>query len=93
MSSYFVCCEKCLAHIAFHSTSAAKFWMDLCNLRIKRGEYVILRGEESEELALLEKQGFIITTDMPHHIGIHITGHMMTEEGEDFFCVRQGNHE
>ncbi len=84
--------------IAFQSTSAAKLWMDLCNLKIKRGEYVILTdkndcAQENEELRILEHHGFIVTSDMPNYIPIRILCHGKTQEGEDFFCVKQGKHD
>jgi hypothetical protein len=93
MSNYFICCERCMHDIAFWSTSSAKLWMDLCNLYIKKGEYVILKGQDVEELEYLERCRFITTTDMPEHIGIHIHGHMKTLDNEDFFCIREGKHD
>jgi hypothetical protein len=67
--------------------------MDLCNLRIKRGEHVILKGEDCLELEILEKKGFIVTSDMPDNVAIHILCHMKTMDGDDFFCVKQGIHD
>lgn len=93
MGKYFICCERCFQDIAFHNTSAAKFWMDLCNLRLKRGEYVILMGQDNDELQILEHAGFIITSDMPHHVMIRIMCHMQTVNGEDFFCAKKGRHD
>jgi hypothetical protein len=60
---------------------------------MKKGTHVILKGEDNYELRILELGGFIITSDLPDHVAIHIQGHQETMTGEDFFCVKEGKHD
>lgn len=93
MSRYFVCCENCFETIGKQSTVAAKLWMDLCALRLKSGEYIEISSQDFPELRTLELLGFVVSTDKPQSIKLRINGHQTTADGEDFFCVKEGQHE
>ena len=83
------CCEKCVAHIARIHTNAARLWLDLCALRLSRGEYVKIRTTDFHEMRLLENLGFVVTTEHPpHHLIVQIK-HLHNEDGEQFFCLKE----
>lgn len=89
---YFVCCEECFKNIGKKSTSAARLWMDLCAMDCSYG-LTGLKAQDDPELRTLELNGFIRTTDKLDHINIRLLGHMETEDGEPFFCCKEGFHE
>jgi hypothetical protein len=93
MSKYFVCCEKCFETIGQKSTNAARLWMDLCALRLQEGTIVSIRTQDFPELRILELLGFVVSTDKPQNVVIRINGHQLTNEGQDFFCLKEGQHE
>ena len=91
-SKYFVCCEECFKHIGKESTSAARLWMDLCALECQYG-LVNLKIRENPALRTLELFGYVVTTDKPQHISIKLIGCMETDDGQPFFCAKEGNHD
>ncbi len=91
-SKYFVCCADCFESIGKRSTSAARLWMDLCALECQYG-LVNLKGVDNPCLRTLEHLGFLTTTDRPKHVTIRLKGRMVTEEGQPFFCCKEGLHE
>lgn len=93
MGKYFICCEKCFEVIAKRNTTCARLWMDLCAIRLKRGEYVELYSLDFPELRILEKLGFVVSTDRPEKICIRIKGYSQTPDGEDLFCLKAGKHD
>jgi hypothetical protein len=93
MSKYFICCEKCFEVIGKKNTKAARVWMDLCALRLAQGEVINLQIQDFPELRTLELLGFLVSTDHPYSTSIRIAGHIHTVEGQDFFCLKQGQHE
>lgn len=93
MSKYFACCERCFETIGKRSTNAAKLWLDLCALRLIRGDIMSIDLPDFPELRALETLGFVVSTDQPQKIIVKVKGHCLTEDGQDFFCVMGGDHE
>ena len=73
------------------STTAARLWMDLCALDCEYG-LINLKCNDNPALRMLETSGFLITTDKPSHVAIRLKGRMETQEGEPFFCSKEGLH-
>lgn len=88
---YYICCEKCLETIAKHSTSAAKFWMDLCSCHKENGPLVFMYNE-SDEVKELEKLGFLISTETKNGLLVQAVGTICTK-GEVFFCAKMCDHQ
>ncbi len=92
MSRYFICCEQCFESIGKRNTNAARFWMDLCALKLEKGEIFVLKTCDFPELRALELLGFVVSTDIHSGIALRIKGHCHTEDGQHFFCLKEGNH-
>ena len=93
-SKYYMCCEKCFEKIARLHGNAARLLMDLCALRLSRGEYVKVRAVDMPELRLLEIEGYVCSIESPPtHLIINIRGHYINEDGLDSFCLERGSHE
>jgi len=92
MSKYFICCEKCFETIGKKNTKAARLWMDFCAMKLQNGEVVEIETQDFPELRVLENLGFLISTEKKNSLAVRIKGHMSTEEGEHFFCVKEGRH-
>lgn len=93
MAKYFICCEQCLENIARNSTNAARIWMDLCAINVKKGNPFPLLTIDFPELRALEQMGFIVTTDQNGKLMIRLNGRCLTDDGYDFFCLRHGDHD
>lgn len=93
MNKYFICCEKCFEKIGKRNTKAAKLWMEFCAMRLQEGGIVVLQSADFPELRVLETMGFLVSTDQHNSLAVQVNGHMNTEEGEHFFCVKEGRHE
>lgn len=93
MSKYFICCEQCFETIGKIDTKSAKLWMDFCAMHLEKGEVLTLHPLDFEEIRTLEVLGFLVSTELEKTLAIRINGHMKTDEGEDFFCAKEGNHE
>ncbi len=91
-NKYFVCCEECFENIGKRSTAAARLWMDLCALDCQYG-LTNLKGHDNPALRTLEMSGYVLTTDKPKHVCIQLRGRMETEDGQPFFCSKEGLHE
>jgi len=92
MSKYFICCEQCFETICRKNTRAGKVWMDICAMHMSIGEIFLIENTESQELKYLENLGFLISTDTNNGILLRIKGHIFTDDGQDFFCLKGGNH-
>lgn len=79
-----MCCDDCFALLARRNTSAAKLWMELCEVQVKSEVFGLIM-EDNAYLALLESLGFIVTTDMPDVIVVKVQGHHKDNMGS-FFC-------
>jgi hypothetical protein len=90
---YFICCEECLEDIGRKSTKAARLWLDLCALRLKKGEVITFPLDNLAEIRALELLGFILTTEDQSWLKVKIRGLHLTDEGDDFFCLQDGIHE
>lgn len=92
-NKYFMCCEKCFEEIGKIDTRAARFWMDLCAMRLEYGEIVHVKSPDLPELRKLELMGFIVSTEKPNNLSLRIKGHCHNEDGEHFFCIKEGQHD
>ena len=90
---YFMCCEKCFQILGRKSTDAAKIWMDICavSLNVQR-DVVSIEGYD-KEVRVLEKNGFVISTELDYGMYVKVKGHYETTTGEHYFCSRDGRHE
>lgn len=84
MSKPGLCCDSCFGLIARRSTNAARLWLDLCELQIKSPLFG-LRTPDFPNLNLLERLGFIITTDIPGIIMVKVRGFHKDSLGT-YFC-------
>lgn len=91
MTKYFICCQQCFELIGKKSTKAAKAWMDICALRLEVGEIFEVE-KDLPEIRTLEQLGFLVSTDKPSTAVIKVHGHIIAENGEHFFCVKEGKH-
>ncbi len=92
MSKYFICCEQCFETIGRRSTNAARLWMDFCAMKLSEGSVVELDMSDFPELRVLETLGFLVSTDRLNTIAVRVNGHMSNQDGEHFFCVKEGQH-
>ncbi len=93
MSKYFICCEKCFDDIGRRNNRAARLWMELCSLTLSKGEIIHLPTQDFPELRDLEMMGFVVSTERTLIISLRIVGHIKTEDGQDFFCIKEGRHD
>lgn len=75
------------------NTSAAKIWMDLCALQEKHGPRVPIKGNGFSELAVLEKMGFIVTTETDGYVVVKVQGGELDEDCETFYCINRNEHD
>ena len=92
MTRYFTCCEKCFQTIEKRNSKAANAWMHLCLLHLTKGLNLAV-FKDKPEIRALEILGFIVSTDFQTSISIKIKGHIMTDDGEHFFCAKGGHHD
>ena len=92
MDNHFVCCDQCFEIIGNRSRKAARVWLDLCGLRLQRGEVFSLFMQDFPELRVLETLGYITTTDKPFEILVRLHGLKMLEDGVPFFCTSEVPH-
>ena len=92
-SNNLFCCGKCFHTIASQSTKAAKMWLDLCKaFTLQRGVFSV-SDYNSEVLAILEKEGYITTTeDHKLHIAIRVNGYNLVYGDEELFCINMEDH-
>lgn len=84
MSKPGLCCDVCFALIAKRSTTAAKLWLDLCEIELCAKVFGLL-VPDLPEFQLLEHLGFITTTETSNLIIVKIHGKRKDSLG-DFFC-------
>jgi hypothetical protein len=83
MSKPGICCDGCFALIAKKDTKAARLWLDLCEIQVNA--QIMSTEVENGSLKLLEKFGFIVTTDTIDRIIIKVGGRKDDASGP-FFC-------
>lgn len=93
MSKYFICCEKCFETIGKRNTRAAKLWMDFCAAILEYGKVILIQSPDFPELRVLETMGFLVSTEHSNSLAVKVNGHMNSEDGENFFCAKEGRHE
>jgi len=84
MSKPGLCCDNCFGLIARRSTSAARLWLDLCDLQMQSQQFG-LRTLDFPTLRLLEILGFILTTDIQGVIIVKVKGRVDDTLGT-YFC-------
>lgn len=84
MSKPGLCCDDCFSLIAKRNSAAARIWLYLCEIQ----ETCALFGiemDDTPEFNILERLGFITTTDLNKHIVIKVHGRHRDSLG-NFFC-------
>ena len=79
-----LCCDKCFALIAKRNTSAAKLWLDLCEIQLTLNVFGLLLPE-IPGLRLLEVLDFIATTETRDLVIVKVYG-KKNMGGKIFFC-------
>lgn len=92
MSNQFVCCNDCYEILEKIHPDAANLWIELCSLQLSNGGIVECQND-LPELRKLEILGYITTTETEKNILILTRGQIMSEDGQNFFCSRDGNHD
>lgn len=92
MSNQFVCCTECWEILEKVHPEAANLWTELCSLQLSNGGFFECQ-EDMPELRELEILGYITTTETEKNILIRARGHIMSEDGQHFFCSREGDHD
>ncbi len=92
MDNHFVCCEECFEKIGKKSTSAARLWMQLCGIRLQRGEVFSLYMQDFPELRVLETLGFITSTETALEVLVRLHGLRFMEGGIPSFCINEVPH-
>lgn len=73
---------------------AAGVWLDLCailtQIDLTDNRVIMAKINDFPELRLLEKMGFVTTTDTNQFILIKMNGY---KPDEDCFCLKGGEHE
>ncbi len=85
MSKPGLCCDSCFGLIARRSTSAAKLWMDLCDIQIKTPNRFGLKLVDIPALRLLEILGFVLTSDTDQLTLVKVNGKHCDSIGT-YFC-------
>jgi len=67
--------------------------MDLCVIRVQSGDHFDVHALDFPELSCLERLGYIVTTDYPNKIKVRMNGYMVTDDGQDFFCIKDDEHD
>ena len=90
----FVCCNRCFDDLHESSVAAAQLWLKLCAFSCAKGMQPYIKGKESREFKMLEKMGYIVTTDHKDEILIRVKGKLEVPDYEGFFCARDcyGTH-
>ncbi len=84
MSKPGLCCDKCFFLIAERNATAAKLWLDLCQVQ-ENCLCFGLKLLDNPYLELLEELRFITTTDTKDMILVKVQGIAFDEAGA-FFC-------
>ena len=92
MSKFYTCCEKCLQTIGTINTPAAKTWMDLCQIGNIKG-FTEVKFYDCHQFQILERHGFLVSTEKEDGIAIRLNGKCHTNDGLDLFCIKGGCHD
>lgn len=92
MSKYVICCETCFEKIGKRNTAAARLWMDFCVAHKQKAGMIKVVSGDVPEVRVLELLGFITSTDKPGHLIVDVKGHLLTDDGNDFYCLEGGDH-
>ena len=89
MSRPGVCCNRCFRLIAKQSTTAARLWLDLCEVQMERKLFGLVTSDNAA-LKTLETMRFITTTETPTMILVKVNGHQF-HKGDNLFCGEKCN--
>ncbi len=93
MSKSFVCCERCFNEIGNRSGRCVRLWMDLCAMYCARGGAFDILTPDLPYLRMLERLGFVISTENDYGLLIKVLGYCISRDGEPCFCIKGGRHE
>lgn len=94
MTKYFICCEKCYRDLNDYNPASGSLWMAFCKDVLESGStFIEFYDCYISSLRTLEEKGFIVSTDRKDRLLVHVKGYMTTENGEHFFCAKEGCHE
>lgn len=88
MSKPGLCCDECFAMLAKKNTRVARLWMELCDAQLRYGIFGLVSSDTSPSLLILERMGFIVTTDTRDLIIVKVRGEIDDQDGF-FFCGGQ----
>ena len=87
MNEKSLCCEDCFQIIATQSSSAAKLWLDLCDVQGQGRVYVGYVPDDCPMINLLENGGYVISTESGQDDYIKVHAKMRrSEDNEVYFC-------
>jgi hypothetical protein len=84
MSKPGLCCDECFGIIASRNVNAAKLWLELCEIRVKR-EIFALVTKNPQNLRILEILGFVVTTETKNFILVKVNG-LRYDRVNIYFC-------
>jgi len=66
--------------------------MDFCSDYLESAGAILVNEKEMTKLKILEEMGYVISTEFEDSIAVKLKGHMSTEDGDHFFCIKEGDH-
>lgn len=84
MTDQSLCCDRCFHILAQKSPSAAKMWLDLCDIQFHTKRLVGLINFDLTSLRLLEILGFIITSETHELVIVNVKTNI--SEDNQYFC-------
>ena len=92
MSKQGECCDDCFEKIARENTTAARMWLELCNIYMNTPMFGLTLNHDNDKTRLLEHLGYITTTETPEMMLVKVHG--CREMGDEvFFCIGACNEE
>lgn len=85
MSEKAVCCPTCFANLCMDNVSVATLWLELCDLHLQHGIFLI-DILDTFELNILENKGFIVSTEKDNYIIVKVLGQQVDEENQIYYC-------
>jgi len=90
MNENYICCGDCFEVLAKKNTRSAKWWMDMCKLKMEFSEIrgnglFVIEDSDFEEITLIEKLKLISTCDCKDGVIIKVNGPKKDEDGL-IFC-------
>lgn len=92
MSKKSCCCDMCFHEIGKRNGSAAIFWLDLCELAMKKGDLFRLGVCDGAHVHTLESMLFITTTEQPGNIVFRMNGACLDKNSNKYYCIGGRKH-